>query len=355
MNVAIFSSVLNRVGDEGVRNFAGAIGREWQKQKHNLLWVNLGEKLTKGEIIAIDPWLRPWKIPLKVKEFRPDLVAFYPDASLNIFSALRSRALHAIFPSAKHALIALQPEPHLHHQVWCIRLVKGFDRLFVQSQHSVEDCKGVSRSISVIPSGVDRLRFQSVNSLRKRELRQKYQIQSNLPLALHVGHLRHSRNIEKLLLLQKNGIAQLILVGSTSTTQDLPLIQRFKESGVIVIDYYLEHIEEWYQMADLYVFPVISTTSAIEFPLSVLEALACGLPIVSTPFGGLPDFLSQKDGIIFTPEDKFVEQVSNAINNPIPVPLLRSDFEWGGIARRILMDMGFSIKKTNDRGWLPLL
>ena len=60
--------------------------------------------------------------------------------------------------------------------------------------------------------------------------------------------------------------------------------------GVRVISQYLP-IAEAYHLADGYIFPARDEVAAIGLPLSVLEALACNLPVVATPFGGLPEWL----------------------------------------------------------------
>ena len=39
-------------------------------------------------------------------------------------------------------------------------------------------------------------------------------------------------------------------------------------------------------------------------PVSILEALNCGLPIIAPRVGGIPDFISSKNGILFEPNNK---------------------------------------------------
>ena len=43
----------------------------------------------------------------------------------------------------------------------------------------------------------------------------------------------------------------------------------------------------------------IESIRAIEIPLSVLEAMACNLPVITTKFGGLPDLFEDGNGFYF--------------------------------------------------------
>ena len=55
-----------------------------------------------------------------------------------------------------------------------------------------------------------------------------------------------------------------------------------------------EKVFEYYQTADVYLFP--SYTEG--FSLSLLEAMACGLPCIATDVGANRDMLEEKGGII---------------------------------------------------------
>ncbi|MDQ2868989.1 MAG: glycosyltransferase [Verrucomicrobiota bacterium] len=50
---------------------------------------------------------------------------------------------------------------------------------------------------------------------------------------------------------------------------------------------------------DFFLHPAIADTA----PLSVLEALACGLPVVAFRVGGIPDFVTENEGILVEPNE----------------------------------------------------
>lgn len=75
---------------------------------------------------------------------------------------------------------------------------------------------------------------------------------------------------------------------------------------------------EWFQLSKKYSI-FINTTNFDNTPVSVIEAMALGLPVVSTNVGGIPYLLShQEDGLLVKPNDVdlFVKSISHIIDNP---------------------------------------
>lgn len=139
-------------------------------------------------------------------------------------------------------------------------------------------------------TGVDTKRFCPVDDAQKKQLREKYGIPCNAPVVLHVGHLKAGRNVDKLRMVDP--ALQVVVVASTATEQDTALRQTLLERGnVTVIDQYVPRIEEIYQMADVYLFPVMAERNCIDVPLSALEAAACGIPVAATSYGELKQLL----------------------------------------------------------------
>ncbi len=58
-------------------------------------------------------------------------------------------------------------------------------------------------------------------------------------------------------------------------------------------------VARWLQAADLYVHPSRADT----FPSSVLEALACGTPVVASRVGGIPEQVREETGVLVDPAD----------------------------------------------------
>src|SRR5205085_6477651 len=56
---------------------------------------------------------------------------------------------------------------------------------------------------------------------------------------------------------------------------------------------------DFYNAADLFVLP----SSAEAWPLAVIEALACGLPALVTPVGGISEFVKEGKNGVFVKQD----------------------------------------------------
>ena len=147
-------------------------------------------------------------------------------------------------------------------------------------------------------SGVNTKKFLPVKEEKKRGLRKKLNLPDDSLVVLHVGHLKRDRNLSALLTLQKDPDVQIVIVGSTTTNQSIEEVKILDDAGCIVVTDYIPCIEEFYQSADCYIFPTISERAAIQIPLSILEALAVGIPVITTEFGGLKDVLGNYGGKI---------------------------------------------------------
>lgn len=234
-------------------------------------------------------------------------------------------------------MVALQPREYSFMSQKLIPFLIP-DLVLVQSVNLLKQLSTFGCCVKIIPSGVDLERFRPVTKERKSELRGEYGIDPDKFAILHVGHINRNRNIQILKKLQKDN-NQMLVVGSTSTEQDEGLISELRIAGVRVIRSYVENIEEIYQLSDCYVFPVTSETASIEVPLSVLEAMACNLPVVTTRYAGLSTMFNG-EGSEFLFVEKLqdlshkVEKVKKSCHSE--TRRRTEPYSWGEVAKRIL-------------------
>lgn len=87
----------------------------------------------------------------------------------------------------------------------------------------------------------------------------------------------------------------VVLVVSSSFKSTSATMTELEHAGCIIFADYLTAIEELYGLSDCYIFTVDNPHGAIDVPLSILEAMSCDLPIITTRFGGIPDYFSSNN------------------------------------------------------------
>lgn len=182
------------------------------------------------------------------------------------------------------------------------RLLSKFD-IGVTSKESLKEFENYGLCVSYFP-----ILYQKPKKYKKEynreKLREKYGFKPDDFIVLHVGHLEKNRGLGVLLGLSKlmhdAKIKILIVLSSRRTKTEIDL----ERENVKVIDIYIEDIYEVYAMSDVYAFPVKRKSSAIDTPLSILEAKEMNLPIITS------DLKSIREILVGYPESYFVKQNS---------------------------------------------
>ncbi len=305
--------------DEGMKNITFYLTKELSK--HNEV-LNLNPKAAFSASF--------WR---KARNFRPHIIHYVPGPSLQSF--ILARALGLYYGGAKVVMSAFHPAIPSFSQRF-IPLLKP-DIVLIQSHRTEKMFSNLACRTAFLPSGVDIESFSPVSLETKNKLREKHGIDRGKFIVLHVGHLNKGRNLQVLEQLQGDG-NQVLIVGSTSTRADQGVYRRLEQKGCLVWNNYLGNIEEVYALADGYIFPTLEAINAIELPLSVMEAMACNLPVVSTRFGALDRVFSEGDGLFFVEtETEFADRVEQLKAGAIEVKTREKvlPYSWEKVAARV--------------------
>jgi glycosyltransferase involved in cell wall biosynthesis len=176
-----------------------------------------------------------------------------------------------------------------------------------------------------IANGVDTELFQPATDSERTALRQRLG-QPMGPVVIYTGRLVSYKGIVGLVRAWRNvrrlvPAATLVLAGEggndihaceqelrdlVDTDRDLSASVRF--TGAV------NNVHDWLRAADLFVFP----TENEAFGLSLVEAMACGLPAVTTWVGGLRDFVVPNVNALVVPcrdESALGEALQTLLNN----------------------------------------
>lgn len=244
----------------------------------------------------------------EIRRFQPQIIHYIPYSGLTFFSLIRAQIIGHYTSNVKVIMSCLQKTTNNLYLMKKMSSLLKPDLILVQSNKTERILNGLGIKTKFLLNGVDIKKFSPVSARTKEKLREKYNLDNKFTV-LHVGHLNIARNI-KILGDLVNRDTSVILVGSTSTKAEQPIVNYLKKRGVIVWRKYFENLEDIYNLSDCYIFPVAKTYASIEFPLSVLEAMSCNLPVVSTRLGGLNDVFKESDGLFFVDnENSFADRI----------------------------------------------
>ena len=258
--------------------------------------------------------------------------------------------VHLIFPHKKIISCMHNSKVHLDFDetMWN-RLVRASTAGIVMASKSALD--GVKKTFPhqpartwVIYNGIDITKFNiSQRTQFRKNARQSFVISEDEFVYIYCGRIAAVKNLENLIgsfliLAEKNYKVKLFLVGSAQKDDfgdvayekklHAMVPSKIRPSVQFIGFYPQEQLPEIYSIADC---AVLATTTMLEtVTLFLLEALACGIPVVATDVGGIPEVIRNgQEGIIIR-RDYSQTNLMAAMEQMV----LHKD-EWAGKSRDI--------------------
>jgi glycosyltransferase involved in cell wall biosynthesis len=236
------------------------------------------------------------------------------------YSSLVFAALLKVFWKKTRILIsALRPETYFGTNAgWLKKKVISLlqpDLFLVQSSVYLNLLTQLGCKTRRVNNGVDINRFHPVNLEDKRRLRQKYGLDAKSTIVLHVGHLEKARNLDQLIPLVSPSI-QIVVAGSVYMGTNHDLILTLENAGLRIFKGYQAQIEEFFMLADIYVF-LANPGDSLSMPLSILEAFSCNLPVITTRFKGIDNTFKDENGLVYIDsQDELSSAIEKIKSNP---------------------------------------
>lgn len=181
-----------------------------------------------------------------------------------------------------------------------LQKIKQFDLSSVEDEMS-----------KIYGEGVRNLVLQGV--YKGQKIRKEFGVPLNAKVILSVGEVNKNKNhkigIEALAQLKDKSIYYVICGRGPLMENYKELAQSLKIGDRVILAGYRTDVADFYKMADVLLFPSFREG----LPVSVMEAMASGLPVIATKIRGSSDIVEdKKNGILLQPND--VKGVANAID-----------------------------------------
>jgi glycosyltransferase involved in cell wall biosynthesis len=266
--------------------------------------------------ISIQRWIRkqaertfPWRLAFLLKVIRADVVHTHLPRSIDLiaFSTLQLCRLPLVWSIHGEYMKLLGPEAEGMKKANQMLIHSGRGWVTADSKTLAQDFlkqfPGSEKIVRVVHPGVNIRQFQ-VDTPRDLGWRRKSGISENAVVFGSCGRLEPIKGfdifVQAAARLVKHGVdAHFVISGDGDIYEQLSaqitqigLTDRFHLLG------YQENLPYIYKQFDVF---VLSSRSE-GFPLSLIEALASGLPCIATDVGGVREMVGQLGGVVVPPE-----------------------------------------------------
>ena len=227
-------------------------------------------------------------------------------------------------------------------------LVRRLDRFLACSAHNaarIREYCGVEPQ--VLWNGVDTERFRPLP--RNGQLAERYGIREEEAVTVSacrlVGLKGIRYGIEAVRMLADEGcrVKYLIAGGGPERPRLEAFSRELGTTGRILFtgEFPNDQLPELYSLADAAVFPTVGEEA---FGISIAEALSCGVPVVATRVGGIPEVVPDGGGLLVPPRDGTA--IARVLREWLPDPARRRRM---GEAGRRHVEANFSWDRIGER------
>ena len=180
-------------------------------------------------------------------------------------------------------------------------VLSKYKKLIGISKHSIEPLWG-HKKVEIILNGVDTDKF--FQAPKPEKLIKKYALNDQDKVILMIGILNDNKGqYEALEILKYLGASyKMILVGSGEDTEKIKqyILKHHLQNRVFMTGK-ISRVSDYYHLADILLF--MSKHEGL--PLTIIEAMACGVPVVTTNVGGINEIIKNEEtGIFISRSDK---------------------------------------------------
>lgn len=272
-------------------------------EKQGITINYLGKK--RGFDLSIVPKLR--KI---IKRYNPDVIHTHryvlPYAFLSSFG-LRIKRIHTVHNMAEKEV----PYKQIRLQKILFRYLKVIPVAITPlTQQSIENCYGIKRrDIPLVYNGID---------LSKCIKKKKVSIGEKITI-LHVGRFAKQKNHKMLIeafsdVINQYPNCELKLVGNGDLVKDVKdQVYKLHLTKNVHFLGLMSDVYEIMSESDIFVLPSVYEG----MPITLIEAMGTGLPIIATSVGGVPDIIEDKKSglLINVSKQELADAIINIIKN----------------------------------------